>query len=169
MRTALLAVAFLSLVGSCAVAQLNTDNHVVTVTVGEAAWLGLSDPIGGPIDINIVLAPGTNATDATTRMDWGTNGVGYDITVEEQLVNDGGDGSIDYLLQVTPINIVRVGGTNAGTAVGTVTLDGVAGAKPFINGVDAAVAFCTLQYYAEADALDLPGTESRTVVYTILQ
>jgi hypothetical protein len=82
-------------------------------------------------------------------------------------VDFGGDADMDYVLTVTPVGITRVAGTNAGVAPTPITLDGSAGAKDLITGIDSAVAFCLLQYDAEAEVSDPQSTESRTVVYTI--
>jgi hypothetical protein len=172
MRKAVAVVAFLSLLGSCALAQINTDSHVVTVTVGETAWLGLSDqPGGGPLDVllPIIIDPATGtgtATDSSTRLDWGTNGSAYKITLQELMVNDGGDGVINYGLTVTPTGLTRVSGVNAGVGA-VITLDGAAGAKDFITGIDTAIGTCVLRYDASAVTADGTQTESRTVQYTI--
>jgi len=184
MRRAIATIAFLSLVGSCAFAQINTDSHVVTVTVGETAWLGLSDePGAGALDVllPIIIDPATGsgtATDSTTRLDWGTNGGpssgnplqpnAYKITLEEQNINYGSNATIEYGLTVTATSLTRISGVNAGAGV-VITLDGAAGAKDFITGIDTAIGTCVLQYDASAVTADGTQTESRTVRYTIVQ
>lgn len=158
MKYLLVVILSLILIFPVTVLALNTDSHLVTVTVVEINEIAV---IGGGITLTINSAVAgsepTPVTDTTCDLCWTTNGTGKKITVKTN------QGSPTFTLTVLPTSISALGG---GTAVGApVTLSTTD--IDFITAISIVAASCDLEYTASATAAQGTGSEVHTVTYTI--
>jgi len=164
MRTLLFAAVLALLVTPAVFAQaLDTDSHVVTVTVQSIDAVDVSD---AQVDLVITLNVGTGAgqaTDNTSTLNWATNGASRRITVQTDRA------SINYPLYVRPGAVSGSSAVGAGGSRGTpgaeVQLSNTA--QSLVTGIGYADGNCGLTYRATATVAVAPGTESHNVTYTL--
>ena len=159
MKHLLLAVALVALVAPAAMAQLDADSHIVTVTLNDLNFVDVDD---SQVDLVISIDPltGTGSDTQPSSLDWGTTEDTARITVETDLA------VINFPLTVEASNVAGNGG-----AVGTAALVPIAlSTTPtdLITGISHAVGTCDLTYVATADISDVPATETHTVMYTLV-
>jgi hypothetical protein len=132
----------------------NNDNHQVTVTVDVINELAVA---GGDIVLTINTAvPGaepTDATDATTSLDWTTNDTGKKITAATN------NAAQTFTLEVNATGVT--GGTSAGQITLTTT------ATDYVTGIATTVGGCTSTYTASATAAQGTGSDVHVVTFTL--
>jgi len=135
----------------------NSDSHTVTVTVNTINELTIT---GGNVTLTINAAVAgaepTDATDASTSLDWTTN----DTNTKKITVGTDIDPTYTLTVEATGVS----GGT--GQAAATLTL--AAGAQDLVRDVSLTTGDCTLSYTASATAALGTGTDTHTVTYTLI-
>lgn len=163
MRTLLFTAVLAVLLTPAVFAQLDSDSHIVTVTVDALDAVDVSD---AQVDLVIAINLGTGAgqaTDSSSTLNWATNGAARRITVQTDR------GTINYPLYVLASGVSGsatpgVGGSR-GTAGGEVQLSTTA--QSLVTGIAYADGNCSLTYRATATVAVAPGTESHNVTYTL--